>query len=200
MANTIRKRIFVFFISLNYPGTIKRSTEARSGTEQMYHSKKLLIPMILFANHELPFMVASYALTGRFNPEHELEEHPNAEAADIEQEIRQAKSQKDASREAELEAVVNRESAQLVGTTKEWKQYREEVGALVNEAISREIIPNAPISSAVCSSTSIELELSPSTPMEPSGWKSRKGEVHQSSGLAPATSLLPAPIPSGPMP
>ena len=125
------------------PGTIKRSTEARSGTEQLYHSKKLLIPMILFANHELPFMAASYALTGRFNPEHELEEHPNAEAADIEQEIRQAKSQKDASREAELEAVVNRESAQLVGTAKEWKQYREEVGSLVNEAISREIIPSS---------------------------------------------------------
>jgi hypothetical protein len=124
------------------PGTIKRSTEARSGTEQMYHSKKLLVPMLLFADHALPFMVASYALTGRFNPQHELEKHPNAEAADIGQEIRHARSQKDASREAELEAVVNRESDQLVGTTKEWKQYREEFGALANEAISREIIPN----------------------------------------------------------
>lgn len=124
------------------PGTIKRSTEARSGTEQMYHSKKLLVPMLLFADHAVPFMVASYALTGRFNPQHELEEHPNAEAADIGQEIRRAKSQKDASREAELEAAVDRESDQLVGTTKEWKQYREEFGSLANEAISREIIPN----------------------------------------------------------
>jgi hypothetical protein len=125
------------------PGTIKRSTEARSGTEQLYHSKKLLVPMLLFADHALPFMVASYALTGRFNPEHELEEHPNAEAADIKQEIRQAKSKKDASREAELEAVVYRESAQLVGTAKEWKHYREEFGSLANEAISHEIIPSS---------------------------------------------------------
>lgn len=124
------------------PGTIKRSTEARSGTEQMYHSKKLLVPMLLFADHALPFMVASYALTGRFNPQHELEEHPNAEAADAEQEIRQAKSQKDDSRKSELEDVVSRESAQLVGTAKEWKQYREEFGSLANEAISREIIPS----------------------------------------------------------
>jgi hypothetical protein len=125
------------------PGTIKRSTECRNGTEQMYHSKKLLVPMLLFADHELPFMAASYLLTGRFNPEHELEQHPNAEASDIKQEIREAKSQNDVPREEQLEAVVAQESAQLVGTAQEWKQYREEFGSLANEAISREVIPNS---------------------------------------------------------
>jgi hypothetical protein len=124
------------------PGTIKRSTECRNGTEQLYHSKKLLVPMILFADHELPFMAATYLLTGRFNPEHELEQHPNAESADIKQEIREAKAENDVPREAQLEAVVNQESAQLVGTAKEWKQYREAFGSLTNDAISREIIPN----------------------------------------------------------
>ncbi len=98
--------------------------------------------MILFADHELPFMAASYLLTGRFNPQHELEQHPTAETADIEQEIRQAKSDKDASRQEELEAVVNQESAQLVGTAKEWKQFREEFGSLADEAIAREVIPD----------------------------------------------------------
>jgi hypothetical protein len=124
------------------PGTIKRSTECRNGTEQLYHSKKLLVPMILFADHELPFMAATYLLTGRFNPEHELEQHPNAESADIKQEIREAKAENDVTREEQLEAVVNQESAQLVGTAKEWKQYREAFGSLTNDAISREIIPN----------------------------------------------------------
>lgn len=124
------------------PGTIKRSTECRSGTEQLYHSKKLLVPMILFADHELPFMAATYLLTGRFNPEHELEQHPTADSSDMAQEIRQAKSEKDAPREQQLESVVNQESAQLVGTALEWKQYREEFGSLTNEAIRREIIPN----------------------------------------------------------
>jgi hypothetical protein len=124
------------------PGTIKRSTECRNGTEQLYHSKKLLVPMILFADHELPFMAATYLLTGRFNPEHELEQHPNAESADIKQEIREAKAENDAPREEQLEAVVNQESAQLVGTAKEWKQYREAFGSLTNDAINREIIPN----------------------------------------------------------
>ena len=124
------------------PGTIKRSTECRNGTEQLFHSKKLLVPMILFADHELPFVAASYLLTGRFNPEHELEQHPTAEAADIKLEIREAKAENDAWREAQLEAVINQESAQLVGTAKEWKQYREAFGPLTNDAISLEIIPN----------------------------------------------------------
>jgi hypothetical protein len=124
------------------PGTIKRSTECRNGTEQLYHSKKLLVPMILFADHELPFMAASYLLTGRFNPQHALEQHPTAETSDIKQEIREARAQNDISREEQLEAVAHQEGAQLVGTAQEWKQYRDEFGSLANEAISREIIPN----------------------------------------------------------
>jgi hypothetical protein len=124
------------------PGTIKRSTECRNGTEQLYHSKKLLVPMILFADHELPFVAASYLFTGRFNPEHELEQHPTAESSDVAQELRHAKSEKDASREEQLQTVVIQESAQLVGTAKEWQQYREEFGSLTSEAISREVIPN----------------------------------------------------------
>ncbi len=125
------------------PGTIKRSTECRNGTEQLYHSKKLLVPMVLFAPHELPFMAASYLLTGRFNPEHKLEQHPTPESSDIALELRQAKLAKDASRQKQLETMVSQESAQLVGTTKEWQQYREEFGSLKDDAISREVIPNS---------------------------------------------------------
>jgi hypothetical protein len=125
------------------PGTIKRSTECRSGTEQLYHSKKLLVPMVLFAPHELPFMAASYWLTGRFNPEHKLEQHPTLESSDFALELREAKSARDTSREEQLQAAVVQESEQLVGTAKEWQQYRQEFGSLTNEAVSREIIPNS---------------------------------------------------------
>lgn len=124
------------------PGTIKRSTECRNATEQLYHSKKLLVPMLIFADHELPFVAASYLLTGRFNPEHELEQHPTAETSDLDLEIRQAKSENDVSRREQLEAAVTKESAQLVGTAKEWKQYREEFGGFADDAIIREVIPN----------------------------------------------------------
>lgn len=124
------------------PGTIKRSSECRNATEQLYRSKKLLVPMILFADHELPFVAASYLLTGRFNPEHELEQHPSSDASNLEQELREAKSEKDAPREAQLQAAMEQQSAQMVGTTKEWKQYRQAFDALASEAIGREIIPN----------------------------------------------------------
>ncbi|MGB8659798.1 MAG: hypothetical protein WCD34_05215, partial [Candidatus Acidiferrum sp.] len=103
----------------------------------------LLVPMLIFADHELPFMAASYLLTARFNPEHELEQHPSAEASDLEQEIRQAKSENDVSREQELEAIVSQESAELVGTSQEWKKYREEFSAFTNDAVSREVIPDS---------------------------------------------------------
>jgi len=51
------------------PGTIKRSSVARTGTEQLFRSKKLLVPMLIFADHVLPFVAASYIFTGRFNPQ-----------------------------------------------------------------------------------------------------------------------------------
>jgi hypothetical protein len=124
------------------PGTIKRSSECRNATEQLYRSKKLLVPMILFADHELPFVAASYLLTGRFNPEHELEQHPSSDASNLEQELREAKSEKDTPREAQLQAAMEQQSAQMVGTAKEWKQYRQAFDAMASEAIGREIIPN----------------------------------------------------------
>lgn len=124
------------------PGTIKRSSECRNANEQLFRSKKLLVPMILFADHELPFMAASYLLTARFNPEHELEHHPTAEAADIDEEIHEARADSDTSREQQLEAIINREGAELVGTAKEWQEYRQKFGSLADEAVSREVIPD----------------------------------------------------------
>jgi hypothetical protein len=110
------------------PGTIKRSSECRAGTEQLYHSKKLLIPMIMFADHELPAVVASYLLTGRFNPEHEFEKHPAAE--------------KDADHAKKIEAVAPNERSEVVGTSEEWKKYRKALDSIVEEAVHGEIIAN----------------------------------------------------------
>jgi hypothetical protein len=39
------------------PGTIKPSSQVRAATAQLYRSKKLLVPMVLFAYYELPFVV-----------------------------------------------------------------------------------------------------------------------------------------------
>lgn len=124
------------------PGTIKRSTEARSGTEQLYHSKKLLIPMIIFADHELPVVAASYLLTGRFNPEHEFEQHSTAESVQVDSQIHLAKDDNDDARAQQLEAVEIRDRQQIVGTAQEWNEYRTEIDAMIDEAIRQEVIPD----------------------------------------------------------
>jgi hypothetical protein len=65
------------------PGTIKRSYECRSGTEEIYRSKKFLIPMGVFAWQGVPAAFSTYILTGRFNPEHQFEAHASVDAAGI---------------------------------------------------------------------------------------------------------------------
>ncbi|MGH9713202.1 MAG: hypothetical protein ACRD5M_07880 [Candidatus Acidiferrales bacterium] len=123
------------------PGTIKRSSEARAGTEQLYHSKKLLVPMLIFADHELPFAAAAYLLTGRFNPTHELEQHPSVESTEINYQIKQAKSEKESARVVELEAAKGEERDKVVGSSEEWKQYRADFDSIVNESVAEEIVP-----------------------------------------------------------
>ena len=124
------------------PGTIKRSSEVRSGTEQLYHSKKLLVPMAILAYHELPFAAASYILTGRFNPEHESEQHPTADAADTNYEIQLARADNDTARVDELRAIQRQERVDAVGTHREWKEYAASFDSVVDGAIREEMIPD----------------------------------------------------------
>ena len=123
------------------PGTIKRSSECRAGTEQLYHSKKLLVPMIMFAHHVLPLVAVSYALTGRFNPQRELEKHPTAEAAEVEYRLQLAKSEDSDTRRQQLEAARSQERAKIVGTAEEWKKYRVAFDSVVAEAAREDSIP-----------------------------------------------------------
>jgi hypothetical protein len=102
-------------------GTIQRSSEVRAGTEQLYRSKKLLVPMVLFAYHELPFVATSYLLTGRFNPEHEFEKYPTA-----------GPSTEDFTPPPMLQAAASPEDRQqIVGSSVEWKEYKSKLEAIV---------------------------------------------------------------------
>jgi len=101
------------------PGTIKRSNEVRSGTEQLYRSEKLLIPLLLFAHYGVPAVAASYLLTGRFNPEHEFEKHPAEQ-----------QNQHDAKDPMKTR---EEDQAQVVGTQAEWKRYRNALDSLLQE-------------------------------------------------------------------
>jgi hypothetical protein len=124
------------------PGTIKRSSVCRTGTEQLYRSKKLLVPMILFAGHELPIVAASYIFTGRFNPQSEYEEHPALLAGEAGFQRSAASSQEGDTGSAELNDAERLESAQTVGTSAEWKHYRKQFKSILDEAVRSELIPN----------------------------------------------------------
>ena len=123
------------------PGTIKRSTECRGGTEQLVRSKKLLVPMVIFASHALPVVAASYILTGRFNPQRELEEHPTVEATHTDYQIKLAKAENNETRVDELESRKNQQRAHVIGTSKEWKQYRESFASIVADSSIESSLP-----------------------------------------------------------
>jgi hypothetical protein len=108
------------------PGTIKRSREVRAVTEQLYRSKKFLVPMIIFADYAVPVTAASYLLTGRFNPEHEFEQHPAVEHV---------------SAENKRNAIVSpKERTRVVGTSKEWKEYRKAFDSLMADDVQEEVV------------------------------------------------------------
>ena len=124
------------------PGTIKRSSEVRDGTEQLYHSKKLLIPMALFAEHTLPVMAGFYVLTGRFNPMHEAEHYPTAEITETSHEIRSAETEGDMARVARLKGLQRERRADVNGTPQEWHFYRQALHAAVDDEVRRGTIPD----------------------------------------------------------
>ncbi|HET7106646.1 MAG TPA: hypothetical protein VFI38_07540 [Candidatus Acidoferrum sp.] len=97
------------------PGTIKRSSNVRAGTEQLLRAKKLLIPMAVFAYEALPVVAASYLITGRFNPQKEFEKRP---ATNLTPENLPAAPH--------LQAVALQDQRdQIVGASADWKNYRK---------------------------------------------------------------------------
>jgi hypothetical protein len=124
------------------PGTIKRSSECRSGTEQLYHSKKLVIPLAAFAWQGVPAVTASYLLTGHFNPEHQFEAHPSAEAAGSATNESPEISDGFTVSVQELAAEDSLQRETIVGAKDEWKQNQARFDATVDEAIRHEVVPD----------------------------------------------------------
>jgi len=124
------------------PGTIKRSTEPRSGTEQLFRSKKLLIPMVIFADHELPVVAADYLITGRFNPQREFEQHATLEPAQLNDSTRLQRPDHAANRSGALDPVEVQEREVVLGAPGEWEKYRKAFDTMVNQSVQDEMIPD----------------------------------------------------------
>jgi hypothetical protein len=110
------------------PGTIKRSREVRSGTEQLFHAKVFLIPMLVFADYGVPAVAGSYLLTGRFNPEHEFERRPALENV--------------SGQGAQSDSVSVEDPAVVIGSAQEWKSYRKALDAEVAAEIQQDNLAN----------------------------------------------------------
>ena len=104
------------------PGTIQRSSEVRAGTEQLYRSKKWLVPMTVLAYHELPFAAGSYLLIGRFNPEHTFEKYAIVEPGDELSVLAVPQS-----------IATPEERRNFVGSSSDWKAYRTAFDAFFGE-------------------------------------------------------------------
>jgi hypothetical protein len=127
------------------PGTIKRSEECRSGTEQLYHSKKLVLPLGLLAWQAVPAVTASYILTARFNPEHEFEKNPSAYAIGADDNHAPVTNGLAGGETVSVQQLADEEKSardEIVGTDNEWKQFRANLDSAEDEAIHSEIIPD----------------------------------------------------------
>jgi len=123
------------------PGTIKLSFVARSGTEEFIRTKKFYPPMVWFAPYGMPAAAGAYYLTGRFNPEHELEQHPDAveTSSAIDPDTPWFESI-----ETQPEGAASVETgghAQVFGSKQEWKQFHVDFDGIVDEAVEDKIIP-----------------------------------------------------------
>ena len=121
-------------------GTIKRSTEVRDGTEQLYRSTIFAVPLALASEYALPAAFAIYGLTGRFNPEHEWEARPTLREAEIEEQLRAAKADKNEAEVARLKNAEREERKRILGTDEDWEGYRRELRSMTEEAAELGII------------------------------------------------------------
>ena len=95
------------------PGITKRSRTVRSGTEQLFHSGKLLVPMALISYYTVPVVTVSYFTTARFNAQKEFQRHPAEQTPTLD----------------ELSA----SPEQIAGAGADWKRFRKSFDSLVAE-------------------------------------------------------------------
>ena len=124
------------------PGTFKRSSDCREGTEQTVRSAKWLIPMAIVGYHAIPVLAASYLLTGRFSPNHELREHPSENAALLNQEIHEARQDGGRSEVQPLKRALRVERDQQIGGDQQWQRYQERFEEVLRGAIADGIVSN----------------------------------------------------------
>jgi hypothetical protein len=122
------------------PGTYRRSSDCRMGTEQTLRSKKWLVPIAVLEAQAIPVLAASYLLTGRFNPSHELRKHPSAGVAVLYEQLADAKRAGDKARQRAIERDLRADRLREIGDEWDWQRYRERFEEILRSAADDGVI------------------------------------------------------------
>jgi hypothetical protein len=124
------------------PGTYKRSSDSREGTEEAFRAKKWVVPFLALGYYGLPVAATSYYLTGQFNPDHELRKHPSEEAALLNDELHEAKQAGDKTGRQQLGRELHQERETQVGDDQDWIKLRQRFDEVLQTAIADGIVSN----------------------------------------------------------
>jgi len=122
------------------PGTFKRSSDSHEGTEQLIRSKKWLLPIAAVGYQALPVIAASYFLTGRFSPDHEVQQHPSQQAAMFTDELAEAKQAGDKAQRNQIKQQLQTEREQQLGDEEEWTKLQRRFDEVLQSAIADGVV------------------------------------------------------------
>lgn len=113
------------------PGEFRTSADNRKGTEELCRANKWRLPLPFVA----PVAAVPYLISGRFNPEAELQLRPTAEATELMAKLRQAGRRGDKPEAAALEAKLKAVRDEALGTEESWANYAAKLRQREAEAV-----------------------------------------------------------------
>jgi hypothetical protein len=105
------------------PGEYTPSKDNRKGTEELFRANRWRLPLAVLRPYELGIFASSYIMTGRFNPELELQRRPVNEVVGLETTLRKARADGNRDQVNELKQSIRFARASSLGTAEEWSSY-----------------------------------------------------------------------------
>jgi hypothetical protein len=119
------------------PGEYAPSRGNRKGTEELCRANKWRLPLAVLAPPVLAFSAGSYMISGRFNPEHELQRRPTAEVISLQAAQQEALARGDQQQQAAFDQKIRAARAGSLGTAEEWSGYNSSIRQYGNEAVQQ---------------------------------------------------------------
>jgi len=126
------------------PGEYKPSRDNRKGTEVLWRANRWRVPLAILLPHELLIVTGSYMLTGRFNPELEMDRRPVEEVIDLQTGLKSARARGDRQAEKEFQQKIRAARSNALGTSEEWAGYESNVRQYEAEAVEQGYFGDSP--------------------------------------------------------